>query len=59
MQFIHKIFITSILILATNSTFADAQFNTNMQQFLECKKTLKDYYDLGFEFEDDLKRMVG
>ena len=56
MQFIHKIFITSILILATNSTFADAQFNTNIQQFLECKKTLKDYYDLGFEFEDDLKK---
>ena len=47
---------SALTISAAPSAFADSQFNQDLQQFLECKKTLKNYYDLGFEFEDDLKK---
>ena len=55
-----KIFLTflfsGLAIGAMPNAFADSQFNQDLQQFLECKKTLKNYYDLGFDFEDDLKK---
>ena len=58
-----KIFLTflfsGLAIGAMPNAFADSQFNQDLQQFLECKKTLKNYYDLGFDVEDDLKRMAG
>jgi hypothetical protein len=51
-----QLFAALITLSAMTSSYADAKFNQNLEQFLECKKTLSDYYALGFEFEDNLKK---
>lgn len=50
------LFAALVSLTTMTSSYADAQFNQNLEQFLECKKTLSDYYGLGFEFEDNLKK---
>ena len=51
-----KICASAGLIGISSSTFADNKFNQNLQKIIECKKSMQDFVNLGWNFKKDLAK---